>query len=107
MRRILVDFARQHVSRKRGGSSPCFSLDEARDVPEMKSRDLIALDEALDALATLDLRKARVIELRFFGGLEAKEAAEVLGVSEDTVLRDWKLARVWLLRELGAARSRS
>ena len=66
----------------------------------MKSRDMIALDDALDALAAIDARKAKVIELRFFGGLNAKESAEVLGVSENTVLRDWQLSRLWLAREI-------
>lgn len=100
MRKILIDFARRAAAEKRGGRSPQFSIDAALDVPQLKGRELIALDDALSALAEIDPRKAKVIELRFFGGLEAKEAAEVLGVSEDTVLRDWKLAKVWLLREL-------
>jgi RNA polymerase sigma factor (TIGR02999 family) len=100
MRRILVEFARSVAAAKRGGDSPCFSLDAAHDVPLMKSRDVVALDDALDALATVDARKARVIELRFFGGLDVRETAEALGVSEDTVLRDWRLSRAWLGREM-------
>jgi RNA polymerase sigma factor (TIGR02999 family) len=100
MRKILIDFARRAAAEKRGGRSPLFSLDAALNVPQLKGRDLVALDDALSALAELDARKAKVIELRFFGGLEAKEAAAVLGISEETVLRDWKMAKVWLLREL-------
>jgi RNA polymerase sigma factor (TIGR02999 family) len=100
MRKILIDVARRAAAEKRGGRSPVFSLDAALEVAQLKGRELIALDDALSALAEQDPRKARVVELRFFGGLEAKEAAEVLGVSEETVLRDWKLAKAWLRREL-------
>ena len=99
MRRILVDFARAQQSQKRGAGVPAVSLDEQLDVSEQRL-DLAALDDALKALAALDPRKSRIVELRFFGGLSAEETAEVLKVSPETVKRDWKLAKVWLLREL-------
>jgi len=99
MRRILVDWARAHQSQKRGAGAPPISLDEDLGLPEDRM-DLAALDDALKALAALDSRKSRVVELRFFGGLSVEEAAEVLKVSPETVKRDWKLAKVWLLREL-------
>ena len=99
MRRILVDFARSKKYQKRGGGAQAVTLDEALVVAE-PGRDLIALDEALDALAKLDERKSRVVEMRFFGGLSVEETAAVLGVSGDTVMRDWRLAKAWLLREL-------
>jgi RNA polymerase sigma factor (TIGR02999 family) len=102
MRRILVDYARSRGYQKRGGNLQVVPLDEAFQIPsDEKRRDLIALDEALTALAAIDPRKSQVVELRFFGGLTAEETAEVLKVSPETVLRDWKLAKVWLLRELG------
>jgi RNA polymerase sigma factor (TIGR02999 family) len=105
MRRILLDRARRRTSAKRGGNSPVIRLDpihldEVPDVFSGHARELIALDDALQVLAGVDPRKAQVIELRFFGGLTAEETAEVLKVSPDTVLRDWKLARAWLLAEL-------
>jgi RNA polymerase sigma factor (TIGR02999 family) len=100
MRRILVDFARYRGYRKRGGNATRVNLDEALMISPEPSADLVALDEALQRLAEVDERKSRVVELRFFGGLSVKEAAEVLQVSADTVMRDWKLAKVWLLREL-------
>jgi RNA polymerase sigma-70 factor (ECF subfamily) len=100
MRRILLDQARRRVAEKRGGSAPRANLDEIPDVGSGRARELIALDDSLNALATVDPRKARVIELRFFGGLSVEETAEVLKVSADTVLRDWKLARAWLLAEM-------
>ncbi len=100
MRRILVDFARSRGSRKRGGGAQRVSLDEALVVSPELGEDLMALDDALKTLAEVDSRKSQVVELRFFGGLSAKESAEVLKVSEDTILRDWRLAKVWLLREL-------
>jgi len=100
MRRILVDFARTHQSQKRGAGVRPVSLDEGLEVPEERL-DLAALDEALRSLAALDPRKSRVVELRFFGGLSLEEAAEVLQVSPETVKRDWKLAKAWLLREMG------
>jgi len=100
MRRILLDRARRRLAAKRGGASPRVNLDELPDVGSGRSRELIALDEALDELAAIDPRKARVVELRFFGGLTVEEAAEVLKVSPDTVMRDWRLARARLLAEL-------
>jgi len=101
MRRILVDFARQRNYLKRGGGALLVSLAEAESLPLERNDDLVALDEALAALSQFDERKARVVELRFFGGLSVTEVAEVLNVSEETVMRDWRLAKVWLLRELG------
>jgi len=100
MRRILVDVARARNKRKRGGDVVQVSLDEAMVVTREPSADLIALDDALTTLATFDERKSRIIELRFFGGLSVEETAEVLKVSAATVMRDWGLAKVWLLREL-------
>ena len=100
MRRILVDVARARHKQKRGGDAVHVSLDEAMIVTREPGPDVIALDEALKTLATLDPRKSKVIELRFFGGLSVEETAEVLGVSPVTVMRDWGLAKTWLLREL-------
>jgi RNA polymerase sigma factor (TIGR02999 family) len=100
MRRILVDFARSRHQLKRGGDAPRVSLSEAVEVAGEKDADLVALDDALQNLASVDLRKSRVVELRFFGGLSVEETAEVLQVSPDTVMRDWRLAKLWLLREL-------
>jgi RNA polymerase sigma factor (TIGR02999 family) len=99
MRRVLTDFARARRYQKRGGGASPLVFDEAQFVAE-RPRDLAALDDALNALALVDQRKSQVVELRFFGGLSVNETAEVLQVSGDTVMRDWKLARVWLLREL-------
>jgi RNA polymerase sigma factor (TIGR02999 family) len=101
MRRIPLDRARRRTAGKRGGNAPAVNLDEIPDVSSARARELIALDDALQILAGVDARKAQVIELRFFGGLTAEETAEVLKVSPDTVLRDWKLARAWLLAGLG------
>jgi RNA polymerase sigma factor (TIGR02999 family) len=101
MRRILVDFARERNYLKRGGGALQVSLAEAESLPLARNDDLVALDEALAKLSQFDDRKGRVVELRFFGGLSVKEVAEVLKVSEETVMRDWRLAKVWLLRELG------
>jgi RNA polymerase sigma factor (TIGR02999 family) len=100
MRNILVDFARSRQSRKRGGAAQQVSLDQALEVSAERGADLVALDDALSLLATLDARQARVVELRFFGGLSVEEAAEVLKVSPGTVRRDWRLAKAWLRREL-------
>jgi len=100
MRRILVDFARARHYAKRGGGAQAIPLDQSVVVSPQSSKDLVAVDDALKALAQVDDRKAQVVELRFFGGLTEKEAAEVLKVSAETVRRDWKLAKVWLLREL-------
>jgi RNA polymerase sigma-70 factor, ECF subfamily len=98
MRRILVDFARSHRSQKRGRGAAALPLQEALIVSREPDADLIALDEALAELAAKDSRKCRVIELRFFGGLSAEETAVVLQVSIETVMRDWRLAKAWLLR---------
>jgi len=100
MRRILVDRARKRGADKRGGKLPRVNLQDIPDVRSARARELIALDEALNALDEIDPRKARVIELRFFGGLSVEETAEVLKVSPDTVMRDWRLARAWLLAEM-------
>ena len=100
MRRILVDFARSKGYQKRGGGAQKVSLDEALIVSDEARHDLVAIDDALNALAVVDSRKAQVVEMRFFGGLSVEETAEALKVSVDTVMRDWKLAKAWLLREL-------
>jgi RNA polymerase sigma-70 factor, ECF subfamily len=100
MRRILVDFARSRVSQKRGGGAFAMSLDEAPSLSREPDNDVVALDIALQALASVDERKSKVVEMRFFGGLSVDETAEVLHVSNDTVLRDWKFAKSWLLREM-------
>ncbi len=100
MRRVLVDHARSRGYRKRGGDAQRVTLDEGLLTSPEPAIDVVALDRALEALAAVDLRKARVIELRFFGGSSVEETAEVLHVSPDTVKRDWRLAKLWLLREL-------
>ncbi|HVP51105.1 MAG TPA: sigma-70 family RNA polymerase sigma factor [Terriglobales bacterium] len=104
MRRILVDYARTRHYAKRGGGAQAISLDQSLPVAAGRSPDLVAVDEALHALAGVDARKAQVVELRFFGGLTVEETAEVLKVSPETVRRDWRLAKVWLLRELSGVR---
>jgi RNA polymerase sigma factor (TIGR02999 family) len=100
MRRILLDRARRRVAAKRGGKAQPLDLDDTIDIAQVQAREVVALDEALNTLAAVDPRKARIVELRFFGGLSVKETAEVVKVSSDTVMRDWKLARAWLLTEL-------
>ena len=106
MRRILVDAARAKTSNKRGGDGArlpalrSFPDIDGRSVSSTRDRELIGIDEALDAMAQFDDRKARVVELRFFGGLSVEEAAAVLQVSPQTVMRDWRLAKAWLTREL-------
>lgn len=100
MRRILVDWVRSRHARKRGGDLLFTNIDDALAVAGGAGSDLVAVDDALKALAVLDPRKSQVVELRFFGGLSARETAEVLKVSPKTVLRDWKLSRSWLRREL-------
>jgi RNA polymerase sigma-70 factor, ECF subfamily len=105
MRRILVDFARAHRNLKRGGEAQQVSLDEVLLLPREPDADLVALDEALTALAAIDPRQARAVELRFFGGLSVEETAEVLKVSPETVHRDWRAAKAWLLRELSRRKS--
>ena len=103
MRRILVDWARSKHYQKRGGGALKVTFTDALAVSDEPGHDLVALDDALQALAKFDERKSRVIELRFFGGLSVEETATVLSVSADTVMRDWKLAKAWLLRELSGA----
>jgi RNA polymerase sigma-70 factor (ECF subfamily) len=100
MRRILVHWARSRNCVKRGGGAQRVSFDEACVVSKEQGQDLVALDEALTTLAATDARKSQVVELRCFGGLSVEEAAEVLKVSPDTVLRDWRLAKAWLAREM-------
>ena len=100
MRRVLVDHARSRQNQKRGGGAVKVTLVDALAVAHDRGRDLVALDDALTALAAVDERKSRVIELRFFGGLSVEETATILHVSVDTVMRDMKLAKAWLLREL-------
>jgi RNA polymerase sigma factor (TIGR02999 family) len=100
MRRILVESARNRRRQKRGGGALHVSLDELTELPDSKERDFVALNDALSALATFDARMGQVVELRFFGGLTVDETADVLNVSAETVLRDWKTAKAWLLREL-------
>jgi RNA polymerase sigma factor (TIGR02999 family) len=100
MRRILVDYARQHNREKRGGQARKVALDEAAAVTAEPAIDLLALDEALDGLSKIDTRKARMVELRYFGGLSVDETAEVLRVSPATVLHDWTLAKAWLRRAM-------
>jgi RNA polymerase sigma-70 factor, ECF subfamily len=100
MRRILVDSARSRGGQQRGGGIPKVTLDEALIGPQEKGQDSVALDDALKALSGVDPRKSRVVELRFFGGLSVEETAEVLKVHPNTVLRDWRLAKMWLKREM-------
>ena len=102
MRRILVDSARARGNEKRGGGAGRVSFDEALVVSNEPGQDLVALDEALQALETIHPRKSQVVELRYFGGLSLEETAEALQISTDTVKRDWRFARLWLLRELSA-----
>jgi RNA polymerase sigma factor (TIGR02999 family) len=100
MRRILVDHARSRNYRKRGGGAVNVALDDSIDMSRERGADLVALDDALESLARVDPRKGQVVELRFFGGLSVDETAEALGISAETVLRDWRFAKVWLLREV-------
>jgi RNA polymerase sigma-70 factor, ECF subfamily len=100
MRRVLVDHARTRNYRKRGGGAATVALDDVAVAAPERAADLVALDEALEDLARVDPRKSRVVELRFFGGLSVEETAEALNVSPETVMRDWRLAKVWLLREM-------
>src|SRR5437764_7990022 len=99
MRRILVDYARSRQYQKRGGGMRMVPLDEALAVSRDPSADLVAVDEALTAMAAADPRKGQVVELRFFGGLTVEETAHVLKISPETVMREWKMAKVLLLRE--------
>jgi RNA polymerase sigma factor (TIGR02999 family) len=100
MRQILVDFARSRQRHKRGGGVQPVSLDEALVLTDERQPDLVALDDALNALAVVDPQKSRLVELRFFGGLSVEETAEVLKISADKVMRDWNLSRSWLYREM-------
>jgi RNA polymerase sigma-70 factor, ECF subfamily len=100
MRQILVDWARARRAAKRGGDLPTLELQEALAVSGRPTADLVAIDDALTALAAVDARKSRVVELRFFGGLSVQETAQALKISEESVQRDWKLAKSWLRREL-------
>jgi len=105
MRRILVDFARARLHQKRGGGAHAVTLDDAV-LMSKPGRDLVALDDALAALATVDARKSRIVEMRFFGGLSVEETAQVLHVSPKTVMREWQTAKVWLLKELTSGTAR-
>jgi RNA polymerase sigma factor (TIGR02999 family) len=107
MRRIVVDSARARAAAKRGGEpvhhSEAIDLDAMAGAMSQKSEEVLALDAALDQLSQIDPRKGQVIELRFFGGLSVEETAGVLNISPQSVMRDWKLARAWLIRELGSS----
>jgi len=105
MRRILADHARRSGFAKRGGEAVRVALDEVLLVARDRGIEVLALDEALDALARIDWRKSRVVELRYFGGLKIDEAAQVLSVSVDTAKRDWRMARAWLISELSAGQN--
>ena len=100
MRRILVESARNRRRQKRGGGAVHLNLDEVQELPDAKEHDFVALSDALSGLATFDARMSQVVELRFFGGLTVDETAEILNVSPETVMRDWKTAKAWLLREI-------
>ena len=104
MRRVLIDHARARGYQKRGGGAQQITLTDALLVAPARPIDVIDLDQALEGLALVDARKARVVELRFFGGLSVEETADVLHVSNDTIKRDWRLAKLWLLRELKGQR---
>lgn len=105
MRQILVDYARKHNAAKRGANDVTLTLDEAIAPSNQRDLRLVALDDALNVLATLDERQSHIVELRFFGGLSIDETSQVLGVSPATVTREWTAARAWLYREMdGAAR---
>jgi RNA polymerase sigma-70 factor, ECF subfamily len=103
MRRILIDHARRQAFAKRGGGAQQVSLEEVATVAGVQARDLIRLDEALKCLAEMDPRRSQVVELRYFGGLNNEEIAGVLNVSENTVTRDWKMARAWLYQQLSGS----
>lgn len=100
MRRVLVDFARAQKNQKRGGAFQRVTFDQNLPITSNTPEDLIAIDDALQAFAKEHERKSRVVELRFFGGLSVEETAEALNISQETVLRDWKFAKSWLMREL-------
>jgi RNA polymerase sigma factor (TIGR02999 family) len=100
MRQILIEYARSHMRAKRGGSAGTIALDEEASVSQARATELLALDDALERLAAIDPRKSRVVELRFFGGLSVEETAQVLNIAPNTVLRDWRMAKAWLHREI-------
>ena len=100
MRRVLIESARARKNHKRGGSAVRITVDESHLAGETPSRDVVALDDALTALAEMDPRKSAIVELRYFGGLTLEETATALGISSDTVMRDWKVAKLWLMREI-------
>jgi RNA polymerase sigma factor (TIGR02999 family) len=100
MRHILVDHARSRAAAKRGGPQQKVSLDEVQTSVDGRAAELVALDEALKSLAKIDTRKSRIVEMRFFGGLSVGEVATALGISDKTVMRDWRIAKIWLHREL-------
>ena len=102
MRRILVDRAGKRMADKRGERAQAIDVEQALDVSSKRPAEIVALDDALNELARLAPRNARIVELRFFAGLEVKETAEIVGVSPDTVMRDWRVAKAWLLKELTA-----
>jgi RNA polymerase sigma factor (TIGR02999 family) len=104
MRRVLVDFARAHKNQKRGGDLRRVTFDHNLRIPTQSPDDLVAIDDALQALTSQYERKGQVVELRFFGGLSVEETAAVLKISQETVMRDWKFAKSWLLRELSRMR---
>jgi len=105
MRDILVDHARAHCTAKRGVGKQHIALDEVVEVAEGHSTELLTIHEALDQLSRVDSRKGRVVEMRFFGGMSVEETAEALGISPETVTRDWRVARMWLLRYIDGSRS--
>lgn len=106
MRRILVDYARSHQAAKRGGALPKIPLERAIVAQKEQPADLVALDETLTRLASIDPQQARIVELRVFGGLTIEETAELLGASPATVKRDWSMAKAWLRREMGKGKTR-
>jgi RNA polymerase sigma-70 factor (ECF subfamily) len=106
MRHILVDFARERRATRRGGGARAVSIDEGVAVTREREADFLAVDDALNKLTALDPRKSQIVELRFFGGLDVKETAEVLKISPRTVMREWALARAWLYRELAQDESK-
>ena len=105
MRHILVDHARASRAERRGGEAQQVGLEDIIEIPQAPNKDILALNDALNKLAKVDDRKSKVVELRYFGGLSVEETAEVLKVSADTVMRDWRLAKAWLLRELSGESS--
>jgi RNA polymerase sigma factor (TIGR02999 family) len=105
MRNVLVDFARSRHNQKRGGGVVHVAIDEGLDVAALADPDLVTVNDALERLSAVDVRKGKVVEMRFFGGMSVEETAEALEVSPETVMRDWKFAKAWLMRELDPNRS--